>query len=107
MGTAGRAWFPVFFIMAAWAYRYGFCASGRGKREGKNSGKNFQKSSSPLSLHSQGRRICTVLFKTAPCLLFFIEKRKMNLGVTQKWVMTKITNHFIMRIIELEHLYTT
>jgi hypothetical protein len=30
--------------MAAWAYRYGFCASGRGKREGKNSGKNFQKS---------------------------------------------------------------
>jgi hypothetical protein len=33
MGAAGKAWFPVFFIMAAWTYRYGFCASGRGKRE--------------------------------------------------------------------------
>jgi hypothetical protein len=79
MGAAGRAWFPVFFIMAAWAYRYGFCASGRGKREGKNSGKNFQKSSSTLSLHSQGRRR-TVPFKTALFqVFFFLRKEKCNL----------------------------
>jgi hypothetical protein len=70
MKDAGRAWFPVFFIMAAWAYRYGFCASGRGKREGMNSGKNFQKSSSPLSLHLQGRRR-TVPFKMALFRVFF------------------------------------
>jgi hypothetical protein len=78
MGVAGRAWFPVFIIMAAWAYRYGFCASGRGKREGKNSGKNFQKSSSSLSLHSQGRRR-TVPFKTALFRVFFLKKEKCNL----------------------------
>jgi hypothetical protein len=28
--------------------------------------KHFQKSSSSLPLHAQGRRSCTVLFKTAP-----------------------------------------
>jgi hypothetical protein len=49
--------------------------------------KTFQKSSSPLSLHLQGRRSYTVPFKTASCSLFvyfFLKKRKMNLGVTQK-----------------------
>jgi len=53
--------------------------------------KTFQKFSSPLSLHLQGRRSCTVPFKTTSCSLFvyfFFKKRKMNLGVTQKWVMT-------------------
>jgi hypothetical protein len=99
MGAAGKAWFPVFFIMAAWTYRYGFCASGRGKREGKNSEKNFQKSCSPLSLRGeeyaqcrlkrrQGRRICTVPFKTAP-YLFLLKEKEMDLGVTQKWIMTQ------------------
>jgi len=58
MGAAGKAWFPVFFIMAAWTYRYGFCASGRGKREGKNSEKNFQKSCSPLSLRGEEYAQC-------------------------------------------------
>jgi hypothetical protein len=48
--------------------------------------KHFQKSSSSLPLHAQGRRSCTVPFKTAPCsfLFFFFEEKKKNLGVTQK-----------------------
>jgi hypothetical protein len=33
------------------------------------------KSSSPLSLHLQGRRSCIVPFKTAPCS-FFLRKEK-------------------------------
>jgi len=41
-------------------------------------GKRFQKSSSPLSLHLQGRRSCIVPFKTAPCRFFFLKKRKKN-----------------------------
>ena len=48
----------------------GFLGKWGGEREGKNSGKNFQKSPSPLSLHLQGRRSCTVPFKTAPCSFF-------------------------------------
>jgi hypothetical protein len=37
----------------------------------------------------QGRRSCTVPFKTAPCRFFFFwRKGKQNLGVTQNWVMT-------------------
>jgi hypothetical protein len=56
----------------------------------KVSGKNiFKKSSSSLTLHAQGRRSCTVPFKTAPCRFFFFEEKKKNLGVTQKWVMTR------------------
>jgi hypothetical protein len=40
----------------------------------------------------QGRRSCTVPFKTAPCsfFFFFFEEMEKHLGVTQKWVMTKI-----------------
>jgi hypothetical protein len=69
----------------------GFLGKWGGEREGKNNGKNFQKSPSPLSLHLQGRRSCTVPFKTAPCNFFFfihLRKGKQNLGVTQNWVMT-------------------
>jgi hypothetical protein len=58
----------------------------RGERRRGRAVKRFQKSSSPLSLHLQGRRSCTVSFKTAPFSFFFEEKEK-NLGVTQKWVM--------------------
>jgi len=57
----------------------------------RGSGKRFQKSSSPLSLHLHGRRSCTVSFKTAPCSFFFFKEKKRkknNLRVTQKWVMT-------------------
>jgi hypothetical protein len=50
------------------------CASGRGKREGKNSEKNVSKTSSPLSLHSQRRRPCTVPFKTTSCPSFVFEQ---------------------------------
>jgi hypothetical protein len=36
-------------------------------------------------LHAQGRRSCTVPFKTAPCrFFFFFEEKKKSLGVTQK-----------------------
>jgi hypothetical protein len=75
----------------------GFLGKWGGEREGKNSGKIFQKSPSPLSLHLQGRRSCTVPFKTAPCsfflffffsFIFFLRKGKQNLGVNQNWVMT-------------------
>jgi hypothetical protein len=56
-----------------------------GEREGKNSGNFFQKSPSPLSLHLQGRRSCTVPFKTALCsfffsFIFFLKKRKTKFG---------------------------
>ena len=54
----------------------GFLGKWGGEREGKNSGKIFQNSPSPLSLHLQGRRSCTVPFKTAPCSFFFEEKEK-------------------------------
>ena len=72
----------------------GLCPGFVGKweeREGEVSGKSFQKSHSPLSLHLQGRRSCTVPFKTAPCrfFFFFFRKGKQNLGVTQNWVMTE------------------
>jgi hypothetical protein len=65
----------------------GFVGKWGGERE---RGKDL-KSSSPLSLHLQGRRSCTVPFKTASCSFFFFfeEKEKKNLGVTQKWVMTR------------------
>ena len=49
----------------------GFLGKWGGERGGKNSRKSFQKSPSPLSLHLQGRRSCTVPFKTAPCRFFF------------------------------------
>jgi hypothetical protein len=43
------------------------------KVEGRESEreKHFQKSSSSLPLHAQGRRSCTVPFKTASCSFFF------------------------------------
>jgi len=66
----------------------GFLGKWGGEREGKNSGKNFQKSPSPLSLHLQGRRCCTVPFKTAPCSFFFhsffLKKRKTKFGSDPK-----------------------
>jgi hypothetical protein len=65
----------------------GFLGKWGGEREGKNSGKNFQKSPSPLSLHLQGRRSCTVPFKTAPCNFFFhffLKKRKTKFGSDPK-----------------------
>jgi hypothetical protein len=37
--------------------------------------KHFQKSSSSLPLHAQGRS-CTVPFKTAPCSFFFFEEKE-------------------------------
>jgi hypothetical protein len=43
---------------------------------------------SPVSAFA-GEKNCTVPFKTAPgSFFFFFKKRKMNLEVTQKWVMT-------------------
>jgi hypothetical protein len=66
-----RAWCPsLLFItlagyMGAWAV-VSFMQVGCKERAGKT----FQKSSSPLSLHLQGRRSCTVLFKAALCSLF-------------------------------------
>jgi hypothetical protein len=59
----------------------GLCPGFVGKweeREGEVSGKSFQKSHSPLSLHLQGRRSCTVPFKTAPCRFFFFFLEKEN-----------------------------
>jgi hypothetical protein len=57
MGATGRAWFPVFFIMAAWYVWVwvvpGFLGKWGGKREWE---KTFQKSSSPLSLHFAGEK---------------------------------------------------
>jgi hypothetical protein len=50
-----------------------FCGQVGGKRE---SGENDLKSSSSLPLHVQRRRSCTVPFKTAPCRVFFFNKRK-------------------------------
>jgi hypothetical protein len=47
----------------------------------------------------QGRRNCTVPLKTAPCSFFFEEKEK-NLGVTQKWVMTRLTHHLSHKVQE-------
>jgi hypothetical protein len=85
MGAAGRAWFPSHFssiMLAGYGCvgmgHAGFLGKWGGEREGKNNGKNFQKSPSPLSLHLQGRRSCTVPFKTAPCsfFFFFLEKEK-------------------------------
>jgi hypothetical protein len=63
----------------------GFLGKWGGEREGKNSGNFFQKSPSPLSLHLQGRRSCTVPFKTALCsfffsFIFFLKKRKTKFG---------------------------
>jgi hypothetical protein len=71
-----------------WLCGYGFW-QGFMQVEGRESEreKHFQKSSSSLPLHAQGRRSCTVSFKTAPCSLiffFFFEEKKKNLRVTQK-----------------------
>jgi len=93
MGAAGRAWLPSHFssIMLA---GYGCVGMGHAGFLGKWGGERERgkdlKSSSPLSLHLQGRRSCTVPFKTAPCnfFFFFFEEKEKNLGVTQKWVMT-------------------
>jgi hypothetical protein len=94
MGDAGRAWFPSHFssiMLAGYGCvgmgHAGFLGKWGGEREGKNSGKNFQKSPSPLSLHLQGRRSCTVPFKTAPCNFFFhffLKKRKTKFGSDPK-----------------------
>jgi len=49
--------------------------------------KTFQKSSSPLSLYLQGRRSCTVPFKTASCSLFvyfFFEEKENEFGSDPK-----------------------
>jgi hypothetical protein len=62
----------------------GFLGKWGGEREGKDSGKIFQKSPSPLSLHLQGRRSCTVPFKTPPCSFFFLKKRKTKFGSDPK-----------------------
>jgi hypothetical protein len=65
------AWELQGMVVQVWVWvMQDFWASGV-EREGKNNGKNFQKSPSPLSLHLQGRRSCTVPFKTAPCNFFF------------------------------------
>jgi hypothetical protein len=53
----------------------GFLGKWGGERERENGNKTFQKSSSPLSLHSQGRINSTVPFKTALCS-FFLRKGK-------------------------------
>jgi len=53
----------------------------------ERAGKTFQKSSSPLSLHLQGRRSCTVLFKAALCSLFvffFFEEKENEFGSDPK-----------------------
>jgi len=94
MGDAGRAWFPSHFssiMLAGYGCvgmgHAGFLGKWGGEREGKNNGKNFQKSPSPLSLHLQGRRSCTVPFKTAPCNFFFhffLKKRKTKFGSDPK-----------------------
>jgi len=94
MGAAGRAWFPSHFFSIMLA-GYGCVGMGHasflgkwgGEREGKNSGKFFQKSPSALSLYLQGRRSCTVSFKTAPCSFcfhFFLKKRKTKFGSDPK-----------------------
>jgi hypothetical protein len=58
----------------------GFLGKWGGEREGKNSGKNFKNSLLPCLCIQNG----TVRF------FFFLKKRKKDLGVTQKWVMTII-----------------
>jgi len=79
MGAAGRAWLPSHFssIMLA---GYGCVGMGHAGFLGKWGGERERgkdlKSSSPLSLHLQGRRSCTVPFKTAPCSFFFFEEKE-------------------------------
>jgi hypothetical protein len=59
----------------------GFVQVGGERERERKAGIFFQKSSSPLSLHSQGRRICTMPFNGT--MSFFLEEKEMDLGVTQ------------------------
>jgi hypothetical protein len=61
-------------------------ANRRGKRRRIAGKKRFKIFFFPASACA-GERSSTVPFKTAPCS-FFWKKMKINLGVTQKWVMT-------------------
>ena len=65
----------------------GFLSKWGGEREREeNISKIFF---SPVSAFA-GEKNCTVPFKTAPgSLFFFFKKKKMNLRVTQKWVMSR------------------
>jgi hypothetical protein len=80
MGDAGRAWFPSHFssiMLAGYGCvgmgHAGFLGKWGGERErGRITGKIFKKSPPPLFLHLQGRRSCTVLFKTTPGSFFFV-----------------------------------
>jgi hypothetical protein len=85
--NSGRVWVVLMVEGKGDGLSPGFVGKWGGERE---RGKDL-KSSSPLSLHLQGRRSCTVPFKTASCSFFFFfeEKEKKNLGVTQKWIMTR------------------
>jgi hypothetical protein len=85
----------------------GFVQVGGERERGRIAGKIFKNLLLPCLCIRRGEEYAQYRLKRHRVFFFFMEKRKMNLGVTQKWVMTKITNHFIMRIIELEHLYTT
>jgi hypothetical protein len=64
----------------------GFVQVGGGKREGKNSEKIFQKSSSSLSLRGEEYAQCHLKQHR---IFFFLKEKEMNLRLIQKWVMTQ------------------
>ena len=85
-----------------------FYASGRGKREREreNSWKRrFKKMASPSPAACPGEeeqcRSKTQSFCDSVC--FFFWKKEMNLGVTQKWVMT--LDHMLMKLTRVHSSY--
>jgi hypothetical protein len=64
----------------------GFVQVGGERERERKAGIFFQKSSSPLSLHSQGRRICTMPFNGT--MSFFFGRKGNGFGSDPTWVMT-------------------
>jgi hypothetical protein len=64
-------------------------------------GKDFENISSSLPLHSQGKKKNSVIQNDTVLSFslffnyFFLEEKKINLGITQKWVMTYLNLNLI------------
>jgi hypothetical protein len=84
-------------------YGCGLCPSFVGKWEGKEkekvSGKKISKIFfSPIFAFAGEKKLhCAIKNSTVQ---FFFEEKEKNLGVTQKWVMTRLTHHLSHKVQE-------